>query len=102
MSGVIREGRGVLHYFDDEAVDGVTNIRAPKALDNLKIPFVGDPRKDLSLVSIHRQASDSDKVAHRGLGALFRSHGGAGPALRVPGEPDLVTPIPDVDKEVDP
>jgi hypothetical protein len=43
MRGVIGEGGGVLHNFDDEAVDGVTNIRAPKTPDNMKIPFVGDP-----------------------------------------------------------
>jgi hypothetical protein len=43
MRGVIREGGGVLLNFDDEAVDGVTSIRAPKTPDNLKFPFVGDP-----------------------------------------------------------
>ncbi len=81
MRGVNGEGGGIFNYFDDEAVDGVADVRAPISLDNRKHPFVDDPRNDFSFVSIHRQASDSDKVAHRGVWALFRSHGGARPAL---------------------
>lgn len=76
------------------------DIRTPKTPDDGVLPLFSNPRNNFLLVGEHRQASDGDIVSPRLLRATSQAFAMVGLGFRVTGESDLLTTVPDVNKQV--